>query len=152
MLSQYHCYRTFRRSSDTRALEEKVSETDINVINRWEQRGGTSKAKMREPMNQYYAQFELLLKPFLRYTYAMWENTQRRKSMVRTIRGKDEKDQRGGKLIHERTRRFYGWSRSSSFSEAWRDSFYEGFRLLCLVCLFLDICFSKRGEIPWENI
>ena len=71
IVSQYHCCGNFRRSSDTRALEEKVSETDINVINRWEQRGGTSKAKMREPMNQYYAQFELLLKPFLRYTYAM---------------------------------------------------------------------------------
>ena len=34
IVPQYHCYRTFRRSSDTRALEEKINETDINVINR----------------------------------------------------------------------------------------------------------------------
>ena len=73
IVAHYHCFRTFRRSSDTRALEEKVSETDINIVNRWDQRRGGKGAnvKRRGPMNQYYAQFDLLLKPFLRYTYAM---------------------------------------------------------------------------------
>jgi len=31
----YHCYRTFRRPSDTRDTEEKVRTLDIDVVNRW---------------------------------------------------------------------------------------------------------------------
>lgn len=31
----FHCYRTFRRSSDTRATEMKVDILDIDVVNRW---------------------------------------------------------------------------------------------------------------------
>ena len=64
------CYRTFRRTSDTRALEEKVDQTDIDIVNKWEQRG-SDKRKIAQPMRHHYAQFELLIKPFLRYTYAM---------------------------------------------------------------------------------
>ncbi|KAL3918095.1 MAG: hypothetical protein SGILL_004404 [Bacillariaceae sp.] len=66
----YHTFRSGRRGSDTRAIDENVSKTDIYVINRWkkapEQRGAGTM-----PMEQRYADLKLLKKPFLRYTYAM---------------------------------------------------------------------------------
>ena len=34
----YHCFRTFRRTSDTRALDAGVAGNDIDVVNRWERR------------------------------------------------------------------------------------------------------------------
>ena len=67
----YQCYRTFRRSSDTRAIERQVASADIDVVNRWKKVEG---AKGRVPgmsMQQRYAQFDQLLGPFLRYTQAM---------------------------------------------------------------------------------
>lgn len=67
----YQCYRTFRRSSDTRAIEEEVEGLDVDIVNRWAK---VERAKGKRPghkMPIHYAQFELLLKPFLRYTSAM---------------------------------------------------------------------------------
>ena len=66
----YRCNRSLRRTSDTRALEEKVSRTDIEIVNKWEQKGNRKKVA-GQAMTYHYAQFELLLKPFLRYTHAM---------------------------------------------------------------------------------
>ena len=71
VVESYHCFRTLRRTSDTRALEEKVSGEDIDVVNKWDQKGKREK-KVNQAMKHYYAHFELILKPFLRYTYAMW--------------------------------------------------------------------------------
>ena len=71
ILDSYKCNRTFRRSSDTRALEQKVDSQDINLVNRWEQATLQQSKKSSQPMKQHYAQFELLLKPFLRYTSEM---------------------------------------------------------------------------------
>ena len=70
IIESYKCFRTFRRTSDTRALEEKVEQTDIDIVNKWEHMGITRR-KTFQPMRQHYAQFELLVKPFIRYTYAM---------------------------------------------------------------------------------
>ena len=70
IIESYKCLRTFRRTSDTRALEEKVDQTDIDIVNKWEHMG-LMKRKTSQPMRQHYAQFELLVKPFIRYTYAM---------------------------------------------------------------------------------
>ena len=53
--SSYQYFRTFRRSSNTRATEMGVA-------------GGK---KPNLPMNQHYAQLELLVRPFLRYTQKM---------------------------------------------------------------------------------
>lgn len=72
LTDSYHCFRSFRRASDTRAMEKKVSITDIEIVNRWgqEQRArNNSKASM--PMRQHYAQPKLLIEPFVRYTTAM---------------------------------------------------------------------------------
>lgn len=67
----YKCFRTLRRTSLTRALEEDVDDNDINIVNKWEQKGDKKKKIVAQPMKIHYAQFEILLKPFLRYTYAM---------------------------------------------------------------------------------
>ena len=67
----YRCFRTFRRTSDTRAIEEKVDALDIDIVNRWDQASFKHNKKVAQPMKQHYAQFELLLKPFLRYTFQM---------------------------------------------------------------------------------
>ena len=67
----YQCYRTFRNTSNTRALERKVSPSDIDVVNRWR---SVEQAKGKRPsrqMKQHYAQLELLICPFLRYTNKM---------------------------------------------------------------------------------
>ena len=67
----YQCYQTFRRSSDTRSLEQKVSQADIDVVNRWKR---VEAAKGKVPgmsMQQRYDQFDQQLDPFLRYTQAM---------------------------------------------------------------------------------
>ena len=64
-------FRSFRRGSDTRAHEEGVSESDINIVNRWvaEMKAGMSKPSLSMP--QMYIDLSLLQKPFLRYTMAM---------------------------------------------------------------------------------
>ena len=63
----YHCFCTFRRTSDTRAIDTGVDGNNIDVINRWEkkERAGTKKPGMS--MKQHYADFELLIQPFIRY-------------------------------------------------------------------------------------
>ena len=68
---KYHCFRSFQRASDTRAIEEGVDPRDINVVNRWRQ---IENAKGRKPnldMHQHYAEFQFLMKPFMRYTKMM---------------------------------------------------------------------------------
>ena len=67
----YQCFRTFRRTSDTRALEKKVSESDVDIVNRWKTLETAEGSRPGRPMRQHYAQLDLLMKPFLRYTFAM---------------------------------------------------------------------------------
>ena len=70
-LSEYYrCYRTWRRTSVLRAQEEKIKETDVMIVNKW---GNTTnrKAATSQPMIMHYTDFELLKKPFLRYTASM---------------------------------------------------------------------------------
>ena len=67
----YQCHRTFRKTSDTRALERKVSPSDIDVVNRWR---SVEQAKGKIPsrqIKQHYAHLELLICLFLRYTNRM---------------------------------------------------------------------------------
>jgi len=67
----YQCFRTFRRTSDTRALEVKVKRTDIDIVNKWKSDENSKSNKPSLPMHQLYAQLNLFLGPFLRYTKAM---------------------------------------------------------------------------------
>jgi hypothetical protein len=71
VLERYQLFRSFWRSSDTRALDQRVAESDIDIVNRW---AAVEKAKGRRPgqsMRNYYADITLLILPFLRYTWAM---------------------------------------------------------------------------------
>jgi hypothetical protein len=68
---KYQAFRTLQRSSDTRALELKVAQPDINLVNRWKTVEKADGSRPTQAMRQWYAEFELLLAPFLRYTWAM---------------------------------------------------------------------------------
>ena len=64
-MESYHCFRSLRRASDTRALEMKVSQSDIDCVNRRGQdQRSTHGLKLKLPMRQHYAQPELLVRPF----------------------------------------------------------------------------------------
>ena len=69
--SSYQCFRSFRRTSATRASEMGVSTTDVNTINRWQDEKEAKGRKPSSSMHQHYTQFDLLIKPFLRYTFQM---------------------------------------------------------------------------------
>ena len=71
ILAKYHVYRSFRRASDSRAISKEVTLADIRVVNRWQK---IEKGKGQRPsydMTQHYAQIDLLIDCFLRYTMAM---------------------------------------------------------------------------------
>jgi hypothetical protein len=64
-------YQTLRQTSDTWSLKQKVSQSDIDVVNRWKSLKRAEGNRPHHPMRQHDAELELLLKPFLRYTWAM---------------------------------------------------------------------------------
>ena len=63
----YHCFRTYRRTSDTQALNAGVGGEDIDIVNRWAKKEKAGNRSMSQPMKQHYADFELLIEPFKRY-------------------------------------------------------------------------------------
>jgi hypothetical protein len=68
----YHVFRLFWQGSNSRALSQDISETDVNIINRWAQKEKAKGKKMgHQKMMAYYAQVGLLLNFFLRYMRAM---------------------------------------------------------------------------------
>jgi hypothetical protein len=69
--TNYQAFRSFRRSSDTRAIEERVSVDDINLVNRWHVIDRAQGKRPTLEMRYHYAQYEELVKPFIRYTRAM---------------------------------------------------------------------------------
>jgi len=68
---RYQCFRSFRKASDTRALEKKVDKNDVDIVNRWRTVEEAKGKRPNRPMRHHYAQFELLLEPFMRYTRMM---------------------------------------------------------------------------------
>ena len=69
----YSCFRTFRRTSNTRAIEvqDRLKDDDIGIVNRWRAKEGAKGKRPNNKMRQHYAEIEVLLRPFLRYTKAM---------------------------------------------------------------------------------
>jgi hypothetical protein len=67
----FQAFRTFRRTSYTQAVEMKVAQDDIDVVNCWKSIEKTKGVRPSRPMRQHYADLSLLLKPFLRYTWSM---------------------------------------------------------------------------------
>jgi hypothetical protein len=64
-------YRTLRRTSDTRAINKRIGQADIDVVNRWNSLESADGNRPHRPMRQHYAELELLIGPFLRYTWGM---------------------------------------------------------------------------------
>jgi hypothetical protein len=69
--AQYQVFCSYRRTSDTRAAKMNVSSADINIVNCWESFEKANGRRPGMPMRLHYAQIEYLVKPFLRYTWAM---------------------------------------------------------------------------------
>ena len=67
----YQCFQTFRRTSDTRALEKKVSYLDMKNFNLRTAVETAAGRVLSRLMRKHYAQLELLLGPFLCYTFYM---------------------------------------------------------------------------------
>lgn len=67
----YQAFRSFRRTSSTRAQEERVNVDDVNLISRWHSIDKAGGKRPNFEMRFHYTQVELLVKPFLRYTNAM---------------------------------------------------------------------------------
>ena len=68
---RFSIYRSLRRASDTRALEMKVSEADIDIVKRWKSVEGAKGSRPGRSMRQHCAEVSNLKLPFLRYTKAM---------------------------------------------------------------------------------
>jgi hypothetical protein len=68
---RYQAFRSFRKTSDTRAAEMEVSSSDVDIVNRWESVEKAQGKRAAMPMRLHYLQFDLCLKPFLRYTASM---------------------------------------------------------------------------------
>jgi hypothetical protein len=71
MRERYQAFRTFRRTSDTRAAEMNVGSTDTDIVNRWQMVEGAQGRRAAMPMRLHYTQIDIILKPFLRYTWLM---------------------------------------------------------------------------------
>ncbi len=54
------------------ALEQKVGQSDIDLVNHWKALERLDENRPHRPMRQHYAELELLLGPFLRYAWAMY--------------------------------------------------------------------------------
>jgi hypothetical protein len=68
---KYQAFRTLRQTPDTRALELKVAQPDISLVNHWKRVQKVDGCRPARPMRQWYAEFALLLASFLCYTWAM---------------------------------------------------------------------------------
>jgi hypothetical protein len=68
---EFRLSRSFRRGSDSRAIEENLPEPTINLNNHWRK---VEAAKGKQPtfaMIKHYADIQLVLGMFLRYSRAM---------------------------------------------------------------------------------
>jgi hypothetical protein len=68
---RYQAFRTYRKSSDSRALAMRVSPNDVDVVNRWQAVERAKGTRPGQSMRQYYAAVHLLKPSFLRYTITM---------------------------------------------------------------------------------
>lgn len=73
LCQSYSCFRTFRRTSDSRALDmrHKLNKDDVDIVNRWKSVEAAKGKRPKLAMKQHYADVQVILKPFLSYTKAM---------------------------------------------------------------------------------
>ena len=53
---RYHCFRTWRKTSNTRAIELGLKTDDVNIVNKWDQVGNKEGKRPTGSMRQYYVQ------------------------------------------------------------------------------------------------
>ena len=59
LVESYHCYRSFRQASNTRAMEKKVAITDIDTVDQWgKEECSKDQGIVQMPMRQHYTQPE----------------------------------------------------------------------------------------------
>ncbi|KAI2511895.1 hypothetical protein MHU86_2411 [Fragilaria crotonensis] len=68
---KYNVFRSFRRGSESRAVEKNVSEGDRYIVNRWRKKERAGASKITLTIDQSYVDVSLAKDPFLRYTGCM---------------------------------------------------------------------------------
>jgi len=71
IVERYHSNQMWRRTLHTRAIEKGVDGKDIDMVNCWSDNEQSRKGQPNQPTKQHYAQIELLIAPFKRYTKAI---------------------------------------------------------------------------------
>lgn len=71
ILEGYDVFRSFRRGSSSRAIDQNISEADRYLVNRWKKFEASQGRRPNLPMDQHYAALAHCLTSFLRYTKAM---------------------------------------------------------------------------------
>jgi hypothetical protein len=71
IMAKYHLFRSFRQASDLRAIAKGINLSNIRVVNRWHKVERAAGQRPSYDMSQHYAQIDLLVDCFLRYTGAM---------------------------------------------------------------------------------
>jgi hypothetical protein len=64
-------FRSLRRSSNARAVNEAIAKIHVDTVNRWAQQERASDKKANLALNQYYAHIEELRPAFHAYTFGM---------------------------------------------------------------------------------
>jgi hypothetical protein len=67
----YHAYRTFRRTSTSRATNQGVQRTDVDIVNRWTRVERARGRKFSALMAEHYTDVLMTPEAYLRYTEAM---------------------------------------------------------------------------------
>ena len=68
---KYNVFRSFRRGSESRAVEKNVSEGDRYIVNRWRKKERAGASKISLTIDQSYVNVSFAKDPFLRYTGRM---------------------------------------------------------------------------------
>jgi hypothetical protein len=71
ILERYDVARSFRRGSQSRAMDKRVSETDRYLVNRWKKKEGAGGKNPNHPIDHHYCDVRQATASFLRYTQAM---------------------------------------------------------------------------------
>ena len=71
IIEGFSVFRSLRRVSTTRAMNQNVSSNGIGIINSWKPDEVSKGKRLGGPTRQHYAEFSLLKGTFLRYTHAM---------------------------------------------------------------------------------
>ena len=81
--------RSFRRGSDSRAIDQEVGTTTINLNNRWRKVESAKGKAATFQMFEHYAGIELLLGAFLKYSRSMQGSREESKRLRKGLLGSE---------------------------------------------------------------